>query len=573
MLSTPRLPSPRRHYKTMLHDLARLLSVALCVFALQAAADSLDKLPAQWQQLEQVAQVDISTLKVDEQKAITGARQKVEEILQSQQPDREQLASAYGSLGNLYLAHDLYTSANACYSNAMQLSPDEFPWAYYSAYLAQENGNMDAALSRYKKALELDPTYLPASYRLAQVYSDLNRAEDAYSLYSSLLNEPGFEAAAHYGIGQVYLMKHDYNNAIEHFSRALELAPDASQIHYPLALSLRATGKTEVAKQHLQQYGKQQVVIKDPLVDALEALKDPASRHFVAAMTAVIRKDLAKAIAEFEAGLEFQPDNTSARTSYARVLYMHGDRDKSRSQLERVIQQDPNKTLAIFLLAVLDDEANKKEEAARLYKRVILLNPSHPGAHFFLGNLYLHSKEYAEALSHYDRVIQQDEKNIPAHVFKLVAMMGNEAPDSKLLVATQQITERAPNLMPIQRIKVLLLALSKDRQVRNRKLAIELADQMYQKGQYPVNMELRALATASDGNFELARKQLQEAIAAEQQYRESSNLERMITNLRLLEQQKLPELFWQDEIIHMLPPPNRALSTFRNYPDLNPIET
>jgi tetratricopeptide (TPR) repeat protein len=555
----------------MLPDLARVLPVALCVFALQAAADSLDNLPTQWQQLKQVAQVEISTLKVDEQKAITDARQRVEEILHSQQPDMEQLASGYGNLGNLYLAHSLYTSADACYSNAMQLSPDEFPWAYYSAYLAQENGNMEAALSRYKKALELDPDYLPASYRLAQVYSDLNRVDDAYSLFSSLLNEPGFEAAAHNGIGQVYLMKHDYSNAIDHFSRALELAPDASQIHYPLALSLRATGKTELAKQHLQQYGKQAVVIKDPLVDALEALKDPASRHFVAAMTAMIRKDLAKAIAEFEAGLEFQPDNTSARTSYARVLYLHGNRNKSRSQLERVIQQDPNKTLAIFLMAVLDDEANKKEEAARLYKRVILLNPSHPGAHFFLGNLYLHSKEYDEALRHYDSVIQQDEKNIAAHVFKLVAMMGNGSPDSKLLIVTQQITDRAPNLMPIQRIKVLLLALSKDTHVHNSKLAIELADQMYQTGQYPVNMELSALATASAGNFGLARKQLEEAIAAEKQYRKSSNLERMNTNLRLLEQKKLPELLWQDEIRHMLPPPTQALSTFRNYPDLNPI--
>jgi hypothetical protein len=61
----------------MLPDLARVLPVALCVFALQAAADSLDNLPTQWQQLKQVAQVEISTLKVDEQKAITDALQRV----------------------------------------------------------------------------------------------------------------------------------------------------------------------------------------------------------------------------------------------------------------------------------------------------------------------------------------------------------------------------------------------------------------------------------------------------------------------------------------------------------------
>jgi hypothetical protein len=126
--------------------------------------------------------------------------------------------------------------------------------------------------------------------------------------------------------------------------------------------------------------------------------------------------------------------------------------------------------------------------------------------------------------------------------------------------------------MHIQRIRILLLALSKETDVRNSKLAMALADQMYQTGQYPANMELRALATASAGNFGLAQEQLQEAIDAEKQYRKSSNLERMKTNLRLLEQKKLPELYWQDEIRHMLPPPTRALTTFRDYPDLNPIE-
>jgi len=555
----------------MLIKLPGIFAVLISVTGFHAFADSLDSLPAPWQRLKSVIQVETSTLKADEQNAISEARKRIEELLQSRQPDIKQLASEYGNLGNLYLTHDLYTSADACYSNAIQLSPDAFPWAYYSAYLAQENGNMDEALSRYLNAAKLDPNYLPARYRLAQVYSDLNRTDEAYALYNSLINEPGFEAAACNGIGQVFLLKQDHNNAIKYFTRALELAPEASQIHYPLALSLRATGKTELAKQHLQLYGKQPIVIKDPLVDALEALKDPASRHFVAAMTAVLKKDLDKAATEFETGLEYQPDNTAARTSYARVLYLNGDKSKSRSQLELVVKQDPDKTLAIFLLALLDDESSNREEAIRLYERVIQLNPSHEGAHFFLGNLYLHANDYINALKHYDAVIQQNEKNIPAYSFKLVAMMGNSSPDSELLAVARQITGRAPNMIHIKRIELLLLALSNDTDVRNSRLALQLAEQMYKSGQYPVNMELLALATASSGNFELAREQMQNAIAAETQHKTSSNLKRMNDNLLLLEQKQLPALYWQDEIRHMLPPPTRALATFRDYPDLNPI--
>ena len=365
----------------MLVKLSGIFAVLIAVTGTHASADSLDSLPASWQQLRSVIQVETSTLKVDEQKAISEARKRIEALLQSQQPDIKQLASEYGNLGNLYLTHELYTSADACYSNAMQLSPDAFPWAYYSAYLAQENGNMDEALSRYINASELDPNYLPARYRLAQVYSDLNRTDEAYALFNALITEPGFEAAAYNGIGRVFVLKHDHINAIKYFTRALELAPEATQIHYPLALSLRASGNTGLAKQHLQRYGKQPIIINDPLVDALEALKNPASRHFVAAMTAVMKKDLDKSATEFEAGLEYQPDNTAARTSYARVLYLNGDKIKSRSQLEHVIKQDPDKTLAIFLLALLDDESGNREEASRLYERVIQQDPSHEGAH------------------------------------------------------------------------------------------------------------------------------------------------------------------------------------------------
>ena len=82
--------------------------LALLVFSHQLSADDLDKTPSNWQQkLETVIQVDISPLKPVEQKSIEDARAKVEALLQSAEPDIKQLASAYGSLGNLYLTHDL----------------------------------------------------------------------------------------------------------------------------------------------------------------------------------------------------------------------------------------------------------------------------------------------------------------------------------------------------------------------------------------------------------------------------------------------------------------------------------
>ncbi len=542
------------------------------VFSFQARADNLVNLPPHWQQqLESVIQVDISPLKPAEQKAIEQARARVDALLLPVKTDTKQLASDYAKLGNQYLTHDLYTSADACYNNAIKLSPGNFPWAYYSAYLALEDGNMELALPRFKLASELDPEYLPARYRLAHVYLELNRLDEAYALFNRLLSDTEFKAAAHNGLGQVFLMKQEYTSAAEHFTQALELAPEANSIHYPLALSLRAAGKKQLAKQHLQQYGKRELAIKDPLVDALEALKDPASRHFVAAMGAVLRKEYTNAVTEFEDGLEYEPENVSARTSYARALYLNNDKEKSREQLNQVIEQKPDKTLALFLLALLNDESNKYKEAADLYRRVIKLDPAHVGAHFFLANYYLNIKEYSNAGKHYETVMRYNEKNISAHVFNLTASMGSGASDKELIALTQQITDRVPNMFAIKRIQILLLALSNDADVRNSELAKNMAVQMYKLAQHPVNLELLALTNASAGDFDLAVKQMRKAVTAEQQYKKSSNLKRMQNNLKQLQNQQLPGLEWQQEIVYMLPPPTNALATFRDYPDANPI--
>ena len=548
-------------------------TLTLCLFLLthQVSTDSLDDLPPRWQdKLQAVLQVDISPLKSDEQAAINEKRTELGELLATD-TDTRLLASEYGKLGNLYLTHDLFTSADACYNNAILLHPGHFPWLYYSGYLAQVNGNLETALKRYKQAAELDPEYLPARHRLAQVHLDLNHTDEAFTLYTSLLNKPEYRAAAHYGLGQVSSIKQDYPGAIQHFSSALELQPEARQVHYPLALALRASGQKERAKQHLQQLGKREIAINDPLVESLEALKNPASRHFVSAMSAVLKKEYSMAISNFQKGLEFNPDNNAARTSYARVLYLANKRNEARTQLKTVISSDPDKTLAIFLLALLEDEAGNKEKAAELYKRVIEIDPKHEGAHFFLGNYYLAKNDYKNAILQYQAVTAVNEKNISAQALKLVAMMGNGNPDRELLDLSQRIIQRAPNVLAIQRIQILLLAASDDAHVRNASKALEKAEIFYKKQPFPVNLELVALSLASAGKFDAAAEQLRQAIEAEQQYSKSKNIIRIKENLSMFEQHRLPVHDWDEDVRNMKPPPVNAFTSFRDYPDANPI--
>ena len=150
-------------------------------------------------------------------------------------------------------------------------------------------------------------------------------------------------------------------------------------------------------------------------------------------------------------------------------------------------------------------------------------------------------------------------------------MMSSNASDRELLAATQKITDRAPSLLSVKRIQILLLALSKDSDVRDSKRSFTLAEEMYSKHQHPVSLELLALATASAGDFSLAAERMQTALDTEKQHQNSPNTRRMNNSLKLLQEGRLPELEWHEEISHMQPPATNALATFRDYPDANPI--
>lgn len=544
----------------------------LCGAPISASADNLSDLPANWQPtLISVEEIDVSTLESDELQSINKTRADIGRLLKDTAAAPKDLARMYGSLGSQYQTHGLNTSADNCFSNAMRLEPKNFRWSYYLAYNAHKSGNLPLALQRLRAALELDDSYPPAISRLGQTYLELNQLDKAQAEFSKLLDEQDFRAAGHNGLGQVLLLKHEYAGAVEHFTRALELEPDASQIHYPLAQALRALGQTEQAQEHLRLYTDQKLIIPDPLVDALDSLKNPAHRHFIAAMTDVMKKRFSKAKAEFEEGLRMDPDNTAARTSYARVLYLDGDNSRARTELDHVLQQDPEKHLALFLLALLEDAADRPDDAAALYRHVLEIKPEHDGANFFLGNYYMRKRDYSQAIEHYGRAIASDGNNLPARMFRLVAMMGIGAPDARLLEAVEAIIKRAPGSYPPQRIRILLLALSRDDHVRDSALASTLAAQIYRADSNPLNAELMAISQAASGDIDTAITLMQHAIEDEQEQGHRYYTEKMQSQLAMLRAGQLPELRWSDEIRFLVPPVTNPLASFRDYPDSNPI--
>ena len=550
--------------------LAVLVSGILCITPV--FADLLSELPSAWRdRLQPVTQPDLLKLTDEEKQRAVAVRKQLSAKLAQNSSESSELAALYGELGKIYQFLHVDTHAQHCYENAHRLDPNEFRWVYYQAWLAHDSGDLHTAMQRYQQAARLNPDYLPLQYRLADIYLNLNQLEKSAAILNELRQHEEFSAEVNSGLGQIALLQQDYDKAIKYLSLALEQQPEALSLHYTLAQAYRGKGDRERAREHFTHYQNVLVKAYDPLVQELDATLSPKLLAFVHAMEAVRQKDYTTAIKHFKTGLESFPDNASARTSYARALYLNGDSAEARKQLELSLQQKPDKVITLFLLALLDDAEGRKQQAVERYKKVIALKPNHDGAHFFLGNHYLRSKDYHNAVKHYDAVIETGSNNKLAVVFRLSAKLANTTSIQTAAELIAEANRDAGGVYPLIRLQIIVLALSDDEKVRDLKTARTLVEELVEKQPSPRNIELLALVNAADGRFEEANEKIRQVnmMLSQMPYGQDKKFQSRYT--RLFMEQRLPSLDLVNETRRLVPKPTDPKSAFRDYPDPRPI--
>ena len=514
----------------------------LCLLAapLASAGDAASHLPGRWEErLTSVPEVMLNDMDAEARDSVIAARKQLTTLLADETAEADRLADAYGELGGLYQVYLVFPAAEACYRNAIQLAPEQFRWLYYAAYLADDSGISDLAVTRYESARKLRPEYKALTVRLGNVRLDLNQLDAAQAEFEQVADSEGLEAASLYGLGQVALLQRDFEAAIDYFKRALAIEPEATRIHYPLARALRATQQTDAAKQHLALRGDQLPTIRDPQIESLEALKIGTRIHFLHAMKAAKKQDYAAAAEAFALGLEREPDNVAARISLARSLYLSGDKPGARRELEAALARQADTALALFLLGVMAEEEGDAATAASYYQRAVQQVPDHAGANYFLANQFYRQGDYARAVKHYASSIRGEPGNQLVYMPYLGALLKSGASDAQLmqvLEAGLKVFPEHPGLQPLQ---VILLASSSNPQLRNPQEAHRLAEQLAGQPQLPQHQELRALTSAATGDFGKASK-LQEQQVSFAVWYMPMEAERLTRVLTAYQEERLP---------------------------------
>ncbi|HXO18689.1 MAG TPA: tetratricopeptide repeat protein, partial [Thermoanaerobaculia bacterium] len=408
------------------------------------------------------------------------------------------LAAAYGELGMLYHAYDLRAPAEVCYRNAARHAPADHRWPHLLGALLENDGRLDEAAAAYERALALERGDVAALVHLGEIRRLQGRPEEAESALRRALAADPASPAARSLLGQVALDRRRYREAAELLKAALAQAPDATRLHYSLALAYRGLGDRARAAEHFARAGQVGLRPVDPLLDALAGLRAGERVHVARGKTAYQAGRFAEAADEFRRALAARPESLDARIDLAAALVALGDPRTAESELREALRRDPGNPTAHFNLGALLAAAGPSDEAHEHLAAAAQALPEDAGAHRALAHELRESGRLEAAAAEYARAVELAPADDAARLEEaetLVRLARYGRARERLEDGVRSLPESGLLAHALAR----LLAACPDRLFRDGARARALAAAVWRAGPTPDHAETLALAEAEAG--------------------------------------------------------------------------
>ncbi|MDE0662227.1 MAG: tetratricopeptide repeat protein [Gammaproteobacteria bacterium] len=362
-------------------------------------------------------------------------------------------ANAWGRLGRVYHAHELYTPALACYRQAMRLDADDFRWPYLAAHAASEV-DKNAAATLFEQASALAPRNATVLVAQGDLLAQLGRRDGARAAYLGALAADDRSSFARVGLARGALVEGDLPRARSLLERAAELAPTDGSIYPLLTRVLVRLGESELAArtEWLAKVYDTPLTPRDPPLDAMRRLA--ANSHALASAGRILaqRGDLlaaevqlrkvlairpgtpleignlatvlsrqgrhAEAMEFFAQGLAGNPDDVVLLSHQGLTQMLMGDVEAAGASLERAATLDPSYPQGQFNLGVLRFGQGRHRDAIALFERTLSLNSGFADAYLNLGSTYAALEEYEAALDPWER-LRQIQPNNPSLIYNI----------------------------------------------------------------------------------------------------------------------------------------------------------
>jgi len=256
------------------------------------------------------------------------------------------------------------------------------------ALMAQDDG---LALQAARKWQAIDPTSLDAREVVTRLALRAGLNDEAYAECASIVHDHpgGIDDGFHH---VALLLQQEPAQSV-----AAMAVMDRLVAQYP-----KQAGAYQAKGLLALRYGK----IDQAEQAAREALRIKPSREASLLLVgALVKKgNIAEADQVMDGVLKNNPDADEARLGYARLLIESDQREHGRTQLDKLLAEQPGNVDAHFNLGLLDIDDRKLDEAEAHFL-IVAKKPDRVGdAEYFLGRIAELRHQPKQALAHYEKV-------------------------------------------------------------------------------------------------------------------------------------------------------------------------
>jgi tetratricopeptide (TPR) repeat protein len=491
---------------------------------------------------------------------IEAAQAALQAVSQKPNVSREKLAKAYGQMGRVYQAYKLSDAGATCYRNAHLLAPSDYAWPYYLGRLYEDNGNINKAISNLEIARRLQPSTLWVLLSLGNAYLKDGQLDEAAALFQQALALDQSSAGAIAGLGNVALGRKDYATAVHYLQEALKLQPQATELHYPLAMAFRGAGDINSAIYQLRLRGSGTLNVNDPLMKSLDDIRTGEAASWRRGNRALLAGHYAEAAKFYNQMLKFAGGDPLPRIYLGNALAEMGNSRGAIEQYQQVLSVSPNNAAVHYDLGVVLFELKYDRQAIEQLNAALSIDPVFEQAHFQLANLLMKNRQYVQAISHYTRVIELSPDNGFARLMKSLALvrLGRYA-DAK--AELEQSLAALPGNTDLALALARILAASPDQSLRDGSRALEITEKLLHADHSPgfELLETYAMALASAGKFHDATHLQQWMLAQVERAGRADLAAELERNLALYERGRICSKPWQDDDPIFTPQPGKMV--------------
>ena len=277
----------------------------------------------------------------------------------------------------------------------------------FSYWTYERNKVWGSELSLWEDCVKKSPGKARPHNNLGVALADQDKSDEAVEHYSKALQIKSNYVEAHYNLGNILVRQGRIPEAIDNYAEALKINPRYAKAHYNLGTALVRQGRVDEAIDHYS--------------EALRINPDYAKAHYNLGNALARQGRVDEAIDHYSEALRINPDDAQTLANLKAVSAVLKETDIAIKRLRKSIEADPGNPELYYELGNLYYRKGKLDDAIYHYQKSLSIQPDVVQVLNNLAIVYMTKKEYDRAVSILGRIAELQPDN--ADIYYNIACM------------------------------------------------------------------------------------------------------------------------------------------------------